>query len=188
MDDFVMTVRSRNADNSFGSDVATDATFLAVPRTATDFSATDSISKTVWYKNVVDAGKWKNKAGENRGDILFIVHGYNMSTAEVLQRHHLLRDDLEALNFNGVIVSFDWPTQNKALAYWEDRHDAKLTAFRLVDEGIEELSAQQTPDCPINVHILCHSTGAFVLREAFEDADGQRQLFWPVVDDCFGRW
>jgi esterase/lipase superfamily enzyme len=30
---------------------------------------------------------------------------------------------------------------------------------------------RQTPDCCINVHLLGHSTGAYVIREAFDDAD-----------------
>jgi hypothetical protein len=33
------------------------------------------------------------------------------------------------------------------------------------------LAALQTTDCAINVHLLGHSTGAFVIREAFDDAD-----------------
>jgi esterase/lipase superfamily enzyme len=33
------------------------------------------------------------------------------------------------------------------------------------------LSGAQTPDCTINVHVLGHSTGAYVIREAFDDAD-----------------
>jgi Alpha/beta hydrolase of unknown function (DUF900) len=33
------------------------------------------------------------------------------------------------------------------------------------------LAVVQTPHCPINIHILAHSTGAYVVREAFDDAD-----------------
>ena len=94
-----------------------------------------------------------------------------MSVADVIQRHRRLKEDLMALGFKGVIASFDWPSDDKALAYVPDRHRAKESAFRLVSDGIAYLSAQQTPACTINIHVLGHSTGAYVVREAFDDAD-----------------
>ena len=36
---------------------------------------------------------------------------------------------------------------------------------------IKLFASKQTPDCCINVHLLGHSTGAYVIREAFDDAD-----------------
>ncbi|MGT0247606.1 alpha/beta hydrolase [Burkholderia pyrrocinia] len=170
--DYVMTVRSLESNGSFGSDVNSDATFVEVPQGHSDYGQTMVVGKDAWYSQVIGAAKWTNAAsGAARGDILFIVHGYNMSTAEVLDRHRRIRRDLETLSFKGVIVSFDWPTEQAAIAYMRDRHAAKETAFRLVDEGIAQLAARQTPTCSINIHILCHSTGALVLREAFDDAD-----------------
>ncbi|MEX3981848.1 alpha/beta hydrolase [Paraburkholderia sp. EG287A] len=186
-DNYIMTVRAADSSGNFGEEVADDATFLNVPQAATDFSMNDEIQRKDWYDAVVAASRWKNDAEDDRGDILFIVHGYNMSTAEALQRHNLLKNDLTNLGFKGVIVSFDWPTHNEALAYLPDRHDAKLTAFRLVDEGIQELSAQQTPTCPINIHILAHSTGGYVVREAFDDAEDTQlpDQCWSISEMVF---
>lgn len=188
MDDFIMTVRAQEPNGTYGGDVADDAAFLSVPQGANDFNSGNVVTDTKkWYDDVVDASKWQNQRGEPRGDIVILIHGYNMSTAEVLQRHQLVRRDLEALAFKGVIVSFDWPAQNQAISYWEDRHSAKLTAFKLVDKGIKELSARQTPTCPVNVHLICHSTGAYVLREAFEDAEDSAlpDACWTVSQIVF---
>jgi len=41
----------------------------------------------------------------------------------------------------------------------------------LVDAGVAGFAARQTPDWEINLHIIAHSMGAFVVREAFDDAD-----------------
>ena len=57
------------------------------------------------------------------------------------------------------------------LNYLEDRHDAKQTALQLVTDGITLFAEEQGTDCTINVHLLGHSTGAYVIREAFDDAD-----------------
>jgi esterase/lipase superfamily enzyme len=61
---------------------------------------------------------------EKRGDLLFAAHGYNMSESEVIERHRLLANGLADIGFKGMVVSFDWPSDDKALAYLADRHKA----------------------------------------------------------------
>jgi esterase/lipase superfamily enzyme len=182
--DYVMSVRNVSK-GQFVADVGITR-FLAVPDGANP-DPTQAITASAWYKAVTTAGEWKNAQGEDRGDILFVVHGYNNSESDVMQRHRLIRDGLAALAFKGVIVSFDWPSGDSALAYLPDRHRAKETALRLVDDGIRQLAARQTPDCPINIHILDHSTGAYVIREAFDDADDTQlaQSSWLVSQVLF---
>jgi esterase/lipase superfamily enzyme len=135
----------------------------------------------------MDASAWQNAQGQPRGDILFIVHGYNNSERDVMQRHRIMKSGLVALGFKGVIVSFDWPSDDEALAYLADRHRAKETALKLVSDGIAALSRRQTPDCATNIHLLCHSTGAYVVREAFDDADDTalKQSSWTVSQILF---
>lgn len=187
MNDFIMTVRAQRDDKTYGGDVAQDAGFLEVLPGATDFSGSDEIKRDDWYSKVIAGAQWTNAQQRPRGDIVFVIHGYNISTASTLERHGLIRRDLEALGFKGIIVSFDWPSEDSAISYWADRHAAKLTAFKLVDEGIMELSRRQTPSCPINIHIICHSTGAFVLREAFDDAEDSAlpDASWTVSQIVF---
>lgn len=182
--DFIMSVRKVSA-GKFVAEVG-PTRFLVVPD-GSDPDPAQAIKASDWYKAVQTAGEWKNAQGEARGDIVFVVHGYNNSEHEVVSRHRRLRDDLAALAFKGVIVSFDWPSGDSALAYLPDRHRAKQTAIRLVNDGIRQLSARQTPDCPINIHILGHSTGVYVIREAFDDADDTQmaQSSWLVSQILF---
>jgi esterase/lipase superfamily enzyme len=78
--------------------------------------------------------------------------------------------------YAGVVASFDWPSADSALNYLEDRSDAKQTAIRLVTDCIAPFSVVQSPGCRVNVHVLAHSTGAYVVREAFDDADDRPRI------------
>lgn len=168
MNDYVLSVREVQ-DGAFVAEVG-PTQFLIVPPDQLPLPGS-AVSSSAWYSAVRKDAEWINDNNETRGDILFIVHGYNNSEADVIQRHRQLRNDLNALGFKGVVVSFDWPSDDKALAYLPDRHRAKISALKLVTDGILYLSKQQTPDCTISIHILGHSTGAYVVREAFDDAD-----------------
>ena len=81
-------------------------------------------------------------------------------------------------------------TGQAMIRHWQyppDCHRAKATAFQLVSDGIAYLSGQQTPSCTTNVHVLGHSTGAYVIREAFDDADdtGLPNDSWSVSQVIF---
>lgn len=143
-----------------------------------------------WFKKLRIAATWGKDSRDNkldRGDLLIFVHGYNNDQDIVMKRHNQLKSDLQSVGFKGEILSFDWPSNNKALNYLEDRHDAKITAMQLVTDGIRALSEQQAPDCTINIHLLGHSTGAYVIREAFDDADDARLVnnAWAVSQVIF---
>lgn len=182
--DYVLSVRASSA-NAFIAKVG-PSRFLEVPENA---MPTPDQAKTpgIWCKRVLDAAAWQHAQGQPRGDILFIVHGYNNSEQDVMQRHRIMKSGLAALGFKGVVVSFDWPSDDQALAYLPDRHRAKQTALKLVTDGIAALSRRQTPDCTTNIHLLCHSTGAYVVREAFDDADDTalKQASWTVSQILF---
>lgn len=78
---------------------------------------------------------------------------------------------LESNGFDGVVVNFDWPSVNNVLNYLEDRHYAKKSALMLVKHGIHAFAKIQDPRCKIDMHAIAHSMGAYVVREAFDDAD-----------------
>lgn len=142
------------------------------PTTQKTQNALERASK--WLKKLLKAAVWGKDSRNSRlerGDILVFVHGYKNSPEDVMSRHDGLSEDLKKAGFLGAVVSFDWPSAAMALNYVEDRHDAKATAMQLVNDGIRVLSVKQTPDCMINIHLLGHSTGAYVIREAFDDAD-----------------
>jgi esterase/lipase superfamily enzyme len=150
--------------------------FLAVPESDDQMLFKHKITKSKWTNAVLDAARNGTSNPQTDGDILFFVHGYNNSQSMVLERHRKIRSGLEALGFDGVVVSFDWPSADSALNYLEDRMDAKLSAFRLVQDGIATFSALQSPKCKINLHVLAHSMGCYVVREAFDDADDRASI------------
>lgn len=154
------------------------AKYLLVPENELPkpFHAVREGEEGLWFNKLKNAASWgidsRDPLGKRpRGDLLVFVHGYNNDQKTVMMRHKRLKRDLAAVGFLGEVMSFDWPSANMALNYVEDRHDAKQTAMQLVTAGIRVLSEQQGPDCAINVHLLGHSTGAYVIREGFDDAD-----------------
>lgn len=136
------------------------------------------IDRKEWFRKVMaealtDISK---KDSTEFGDVLVFIHGYNNAQKIVMQRHRLLKANLRAIGYEGAVVSFDWPSDNVTMNYLEDRSDAKATAIALVDDAITAFVNYQQPNCKINVHLLAHSTGAYVIREAFDDADDRKLL------------
>lgn len=167
--DYIFCVRSTSKGKFVPEPGATH--FLKVPKTSNNVSPQHGIKKTTWVEEVQKKARHGPQDDGPVGDIVMYVHGFNTPQEVMLERHRLIRTGLEKHGFQGVVVSFDWPSDDNALNYLEDRTDAKLTALRLVDEGIASFAALQRPDCLINLHVLAHSMGAYVTREAFDDAD-----------------
>lgn len=143
-----------------------------------------------WVKKLRQSSVWgpdSRDPQKDRGDILVFIHGYNNSQETVMQRHRQLKLDLQAIGYKGAVMSFDWPSANSAMNYLEDRHDAKICAMQLVTDGIRLLAKEQGPGCVINIHLLGHSMGAYVIREAFDDADDthMEQASWMVSQIAF---
>ncbi len=168
MADFVMSARNVKS-GAFGEEP--DRTrYLLVPSGKLP-TPSDARTQSAWADQLVEEATLAQTDGVRTGDILVFVHGFNNEPPAVMARHRQVRKDLENLGYEGAIVSFDWPAGDEALAYLEDRHDAVQTALQLVTDGIALFCKYKTPDCAINVHVLAHSMGAFVVREAFNDAD-----------------
>ncbi|CUH89654.1 hypothetical protein PH5382_03602 [Phaeobacter sp. CECT 5382] len=176
--DYFFSVRGRSGDGY--SDSLGRAKYLAVPGSVNKVSRAHEIKKTSWFKKV------QEKAGAKpplKGHIVVFVHGFNTEQYDMLERHRKIRKGLEAQGFKGTLVSFDWPSDGSALGYSSDRRDARLSADRLFQDGITRLSAMQTENCDFNVHVLAHSMGCFLLREAFDYADDDHktaQKSWTV--------
>ncbi|MDG1077733.1 MAG: alpha/beta hydrolase [Planktotalea sp.] len=172
--DYVFVSRGKSGDGFSNEPAASH--FLGVPSSANDMKYAHRISKSKWTKAILKEAMGGTSNPLTEGDIVFYVHGFNNSQATVLKRHRKIKKGLEKQGFDGVVVSFDWPGAESALNYLEDREDAKLSAFRLVRDGIETFSALQQPDCRIDLHVLAHSMGCYVVREAFDDADDRARI------------
>ena len=177
MPDYLITVRAIS-DGAF-TDSPGATTFLKLEDADTaPFNPARAMPGDDWVREVIgQVAKSKDATGVLRGDVLVFIHGYNNSMADVLTRHRILKRDLPAHGFAGTVISFDWPCYDTALAYVPDREEAKLTAFGLVRDCIFRVARMQSQlDCDVNVHLLAHSTGAYVVQEAFDDADDRRAI------------
>lgn len=172
-----------------------DTTFLKVAAAKHAYSKADAISRDRWEKLVIAAADGvEDEITGSTGDILFFVHGYNNDIPTVLWRTRTLQELLAAQNWKGLVIGFDWPSDNSTLNYLEDRIDASQVAQRLVTEALQMLvDAQFPPDpkvtpCKVNVHLLGHSTGAYVIMEAFAVASKKGDLFkkpWRISQVAF---
>jgi pimeloyl-ACP methyl ester carboxylesterase len=175
--DYVFTVRNIRK-GAFGDEPAA-ARYLTVPEGA---AAPRPEHETKPRKDWVEAVLQDALNGQNpitmslKGDILFFVHGFNIDQAEMLKRHRAIKKGLAAEGWDGAVVSFDWPTAGITLNYLEDRTDAKESALVLVNDGIRLFAAMQEPLCEINLHVVAHSMGAYLVREAFDDADDRAAI------------
>ena len=160
-----------------------------------EYSNADAIPKERWTKSVIAAADGEeDEITGSTGDILFFVHGYNNDIQTVLWRTRTLQESLSAQGWKGLVVGFDWPSNNSTLNYLEDRYDASQVAQRLVDEALQIVVDAQFPtdpkvnSCTINVHLLGHSTGAYVIMEAFANASKKGELFkkpWRIAQVAF---
>lgn len=185
--DYIFSARSVRKGKFNSEPAATH--FLEVPSNSRDLSPAQKISQSEWRKKVQgEALHDLNGGADCPGDIVLYVHGFNNSTKTVLERHRKIAKGLKTNGFKGVVVSYDWPSADSALNYLEDRMDAKQSAFRLVADGIKPFARLQAPDCKINTHILAHSMGCYVVREAFDDADDRPAIAassWSVSQILF---
>ena len=149
--------------------------FFRVPVGADTYTLSQEIRNADrWRGLVADAADGEeNEITGSTGDVLLFMHGYNNTIKSVLKRTRYLQDTLAQAGWRGVVVPFDWPSDNSTLNYLEDRSDAAAVAGSVVKEVIPLLVTAQgertpsgQPACTINVHLLGHSTGAYLIMEA----------------------
>ena len=179
--DYMLVARSKSADGFSNEPGA--VYFLGVPSDEDTPKFRHKMSPRAWRDAVLEQASSGTRNTQTTGDIVFYVHGYNNSQEAVLECQRKLQRGLERNGFDGVVVSFDWPSADNVLNYLEDRHDAKKSALMLVKHGIHAFAKMQEPACKIDMHVLAHSMGAYVVREAFDDADDTAdiaQKSWSV--------
>jgi pimeloyl-ACP methyl ester carboxylesterase len=165
--------------------------FIKVPSDVVQYDSTHVIEdRAAWVREVqgLADGDGNPNSISPTGDVLVFIHGYNNTIPNVLQRTRRLRADLHGQGWHGEVISFDWPSDDQTLNYLEDRADAAAVASELVTRGITLLVAAQKANCVTNVHLLGHSTGAYVAMEAFAQAQKHGSLFksdWRVGQVAF---
>lgn len=114
------------------------------------------------------------------GEILFLVHGFNVNAAAALAFHRKAESALRTAGWQGLVISFDWPSDGLVFAYLDDRVDARAAASALTNSAIGLLEARQAADCIINVHIMAHSMGCFVTQQAVTWAYQDVRPAWRI--------
>ncbi len=183
--EYFFTARRRSG-NSYTHEIG-PIRYLAVPEDAPEIITGHEVGSTAnWFKDVQRASGHRPEDGDTsavEGNILFFVHGFNQTQTQMRAKHKRIVAGLKANGYNGTVVSFDWPSDGTVVGYAADRLDARLAANYLVGKGIAEFARRQTADCKINLHVLAHSMGCFVVREAFDYADDNHevaQTSWSV--------
>jgi pimeloyl-ACP methyl ester carboxylesterase len=108
-----------------------------------------------WFKHVVG----NNSPSAKPKEILIYIHGYNSKYTKLIKRHKLLK------KLNDItIVSFNWPSKGDFTQYDTDKKSAKETAHLLVEECILKFNRLDQN----NIHLLGHSTGAYLIQKALQ--------------------
>lgn len=172
MSSFVLCVRNKDSQtDTFGGSIGSP-TYLEVPDGETVPRPSHKIGGVkAWMDGIV--AQAAPKIGESL-DIVFFVHGYNTPPVESLLRQRLVEKEMRQRGFNCLVVGFDWPTSGSAALYLRDRTLAQGAASQLVDGAIIPFTKYNLKDCPVKIHLMAHSMGGFVVREAFRTVDKTR--------------
>lgn len=200
MDSFVICVRNRDSgNNEFGGETG-PISYLRVPENETIPRPSHKMGGVKQWMDSITSEAFPSPVNGTSGlDIVFFVHGYNTSPQEALTRQRLVQRELKSRGMECMVVGFDWPTGGSVALYEYDRYQAQVAAALLVKGGILPFATYTLPNCPINIHLMAHSMGAFVVREAFRSVDkirdanlpndwriGQMVLFAAdISSDCF---
>ena len=173
MSSFVLCVRNKESQtDTFGEDVSTPS-YLAVPDgELIPRPSHKQIGGVKAWMDAIVAQATPKPGGEL--DIVFFAHGYNTPPDEALKRQRLVETELNKRGFASLVIGFDWPTSGSAILYLRDRMNAQAAASQLVDGGIIPFTKYNLDDCPIEIHLMAHSMGGFVVREAFRSIDKGR--------------
>ena len=172
---YVLCVRDKvDGKDKFGSGVG-GPTYLRIPDDVKlPAPSHDLGAPKPWLDSIVKQAIPRGTKSGNELDIVFFVHGYNTDPQEALTRQKLVEQELRARDFPCIVIGFDWPTAGSAAAYVYDRFEAQDAAAALVKGGIIPFANYTLKGCPINIHVMAHSMGGFVVREAFRSVDKAR--------------
>jgi esterase/lipase superfamily enzyme len=142
-------------------------------------------------------------AGE-RSDTLVFIHGFNVSFTGALAAAARLAETVTVGGRPVNMVVFSWPSDGEAvplMSYYSDREDARASgpAIARAFLKLRDYLVQLPPSdyCLRCLHLLTHSMGAYVLRNALQaliakDPDALTRVFDQIMlaapdedDDCF---
>lgn len=111
------------------------------------------------FVSALDAELRKRPASKR--EVLFFVHGYNMTTSDALLQ---VGQFVEDSGFEGVPVLFTWASAGKLSRYVYDLNSALIARPLLIDA-----SALMQRSIATDFHVFAHSMGSFLTMEAMVD-------------------
>ncbi len=137
VNNFIISTRDVDSNGRFIAEPG-ETRFLRVPRGLRKYDESHVVkSRDRWRLAVrASADGEEDEVTGTTGDVLHFVHGYNNDMNAILWRTETLQDTLAAAGWRGVVIAFDWPSDNSTLNYLEDRFDASQVADRMVSDGV----------------------------------------------------
>ncbi len=174
MADFMISMRKKKAKTTALLNEMGATLFLTVPHDQ-DVSSDHSCTRKEWQTAL-------SEALDNTGSVVCLIHSEQADAQAALSTQRQFAKQLKAQGHEGLVVGIDWVAPSGSLNVWDDRDAAREAAKKIRDDCIVMLCARQK-DCSIDVHVLAHGSGAFVLREAMTLADEKQSFknsFWSV--------
>lgn len=192
---YVISARKIDSDGKYTNEPG-ETRFIRIKNNTgiDEYTQAHEMDKEKWRKHVIAAADGiEDGITGSTGNILIFVHGYNNDIPVVLWRTRKLQETLNKQGWKGLVIAFDWPSANSTLNYLEDRSDASSVAVTLIKDSLGLLTdAQFPPDgkkpCTVNIHMIGHSTGAYVIMEAFSQASKKGEYFklpWRIAQVVF---
>lgn len=113
---------------------------------------------------------------EQRAQAAVYIHGYNNNFEQALEELNEIGTNLaRRAGYKGLVIGFTWPSEGRTLDYLEDRDDAResVTGFVHLMHLIKAIR-MPAEECFVDVSMLAHSMGNYVLREGLD-------YFWKHV-------
>ncbi|MFT7619295.1 MAG: esterase/lipase superfamily enzyme [Planctomycetota bacterium] len=132
------------------------------------------------------------KMKNEKSDTIVFIHGYNVSFKEAMQSAAQVAENFDKLNSGRTvnIITFSWPSDGSMMpwiAYSNDRSDAAASgaavarAILKLRDFLYGLSKAEA--CDQKIHLIAHSMGNFVLRNALQEIRSQSASGIPRIFD-----
>jgi len=152
---------------------------------ATDLGQSRFGSKTLF-------DEMRARMAKGQSDTIVFIHGYNVSFKAAMRTGARIARNFAHLNGGaGVnVVCFSWPSDGSMapwVAYSSDRRDAAASgpafarAFLKLTDFLASLTKEQA--CNQELHLMAHSMGNYVLRNALQEVRRQSPQGIPRIFD-----
>ena len=117
--------------------------------------------------------------------IVVFIHGFNNDPDAALASTSLAGLGLAANDVKPLMICFDWASNHEVWQYLTDEGDAVRTVPAVM-KMLDFLHTYRDPaNCPVNVNVIAHSMGSFVLMQSLKAFAGRlgNPAFLPYLNE-----